>query len=117
MDDVKTVIAGYAASKHKSGAKQIATTLSMAEITFSNKTITLNINNESQKETLMEIRQQFLDELRKLLFNNLISLEIATTVSEAQAKAFKPIDIFKKMAEKNPALLELKKRFDLEIDY
>lgn len=117
IDDVKTVIASYAAEKHKSGAKQIATTLSMAQINFSNKTITLNINNESQKETLMEIRQQFLDELRKLLCNNLISLEIATTVNEAQAKAFKPVDIFKKMAEKNPALLELKKRFDLEIDY
>jgi hypothetical protein len=27
------------------------------------------------------------------------------------------MDIFKAMSERNPALLELKKRFDLEIDY
>ncbi|MDP1800169.1 MAG: DNA polymerase III subunit gamma/tau [Bacteroidota bacterium] len=117
LEDVKTVIASYAAIKHQSGAKQIATTLSMAQINFSNKTITLKINNESQKESLMEIKQQFLDELRKLLSNNLIGLEIETSISESQTKAFKPVDVFKKMAEKNPALLELKKRFDLEIDY
>ncbi|MBA2611728.1 MAG: DNA polymerase III subunit gamma/tau [Bacteroidetes bacterium] len=117
IEDIKTVIANYAAVKQQSGAKQLAVTLTTAQITFSNKTISLKINNETQKEQLMDIRQQFLDEIRKLLGNNLISLEIETTISQSQGKAFKPIDIFKNMAEKNPALLELKKRFDLEIDY
>ncbi|MDP3557658.1 MAG: DNA polymerase III subunit gamma/tau [Bacteroidota bacterium] len=117
IEDVKTVIADYATSKQKSGARQLAVTLSTAEIIFSNKTITLKINNESQKENLMAIKQEFLDELRKLLHNNLICLELETTADETQGKAFKPIDVFKNMSEKNPALLELKKRFDLEIDY
>lgn len=117
IEDVKTVIASYAASKQQSGARQLAVTLSTAQIILTNKTITLQINNESQKENLMAIKQEFLDELRKLLQNNLITLEVETTVAEAQGKAYKPVDIFKSMAEKNPALLELKKRFDLEIDY
>lgn len=117
IEDVKTVIASYAVSKQKSGAKQLAVTLSTAQIILTNKTITLQINNESQKENLMAIKQEFLDELRKLLQNNLITLEVETTAAEAQGKAYKPVDIFKSMAEKNPALLELKKRFDLEIDY
>jgi DNA polymerase-3 subunit gamma/tau len=117
IEDVKTVIANYATIKQESGARQLAVTLSTAQITLTNKTITLQINNESQKEKLMAIKQEFLDELRKLLHNNLITLELETTVAEAQGKAYKPVDIFKSMAEKNPALLELKKRFDLEIDY
>lgn len=117
IEDVKTVIASYALSKQQSGAKQLAVTLSTAQIILTNKTITLQINNESQKENLMAIKQEFLDELRKLLQNNLITLEVETTAAEAQGKAYKPVDIFKSMAEKNPALLELKKRFDLEIDY
>jgi DNA polymerase-3 subunit gamma/tau len=117
IEDVKTVIASYAVSKQQSGAKQLAVTLSTAQIILTNKTITLQINNESQKENLMAIKQEFLDELRKLLQNNLITLEVETTAAEAQGKAYKPVDIFKSMAEKNPALLELKKRFDLEIDY
>ena len=117
IEDIKTVIANYAAVKQQSGARQLAVTLSTAQIDFTNKTITLKINNESQKENLMAIKQEFLDELRKLLQNNLISLELETTASEIQGKAYKPIDVFKNMAEKNPAILELKKRFDLEIDY
>lgn len=117
LEDIKTVIADYAANKQKNGARQLAVTLSTAQIDFTDKTITLKINNESQKEKLMAIKQEFLDELRKLLQNNLIFLELETTVSEMQSKAYKPIDVFKNMAEKNPALLELKKRFDLEIDY
>lgn len=115
--DIKTVIANYAANKQQSGARQLAVTLSTAQIVFTNRTITLKINNESQKEKLLAIKQEFLDELRKLLQNNLICLELETTLNETQGKAYKPVDVFKNMAEKNPALLELKKRFDLEIDY
>ncbi|MEI8137280.1 MAG: DNA polymerase III subunit gamma/tau [Bacteroidota bacterium] len=115
--DIKTVIANYAANKQQSGARQLAVTLSTAQIVFTNRTITLKINNESQKEKLLAIKQEFLDELRKLLQNNLICLELETTLNETQGKAYKPMDVFKNMAEKNPALLELKKRFDLEIDY
>ena len=75
------------------------------------------INNETQKEQLQMIRQEFVDELRKQLQNSAITLEIQITQAAKQTKAYKPVDIFKAMAEKNPALMELKKRFDLEIDY
>ena len=117
LETVKLVIKDYAVAKQKNGQKQVGITLEMAQITFNNKIITLKINNESQKEKLTDIKQEFLDEIRKLLQNNSIGLEIEITASEAQGKAYKPIDVFKNMAEKNPALLELKKRFDLEIDY
>ena len=63
------------------------------------------------------MKQDLVDELRKKLQNNLIALDIAITKTETQTKVFKPSDVFKNMIEKNPALLEMKKRFDLEIDY
>ncbi|MBL7921002.1 MAG: DNA polymerase III subunit gamma/tau [Bacteroidia bacterium] len=117
LEDVKNVIKDYAITKQKNGQKQVGITLEMAQITFTDKIITLKINNESQKEKLTDIKQEFLDEIRKLLQNNSIGLEIEISEAEAQGKAYKPVDVFKNMAEKNPALLELKKRFDLEIDY
>jgi hypothetical protein len=51
------------------------------------------------------------------LQNTTLLVDIKISESMEQIKAYKPMDIFKAMSEKNPALLELKKRFDLEIDY
>lgn len=101
----------------KQGSRQLATTLTTAELNFENNTITLIINNETQREQLQNIKQDFLDEIRKTLGNNQVNLVIEISQIEKQSKAYKPADIFKSMVEKNPALLELKKRFDLEIDY
>lgn len=117
FEEVSSTIRNFAEEKQKQGSIQLATILRTSNIAFSNSIITLTINNETQKEQLLSVKQSFVDEMRKLLQNNSIGLEILTSTSEIQTKAYKPIDIFKAMSEKNPALLELKKRFDLEIDY
>lgn len=117
FEDVKKVIVEYAQLKEKSGAKQLAITLTTAKIEFNNNIIKLGISNETQREQLQNSKQIFLDEIRNQLQNNNIGLEIELSDIEIQTKAYKPLDIFKAMVEKNPALLELKKRFDLEIDY
>jgi DNA polymerase-3 subunit gamma/tau len=114
---VLDTIKNFADSKMATGARQIGTTLNTAKIEFVNNTITVQLQNESQKEQLHSIKQNFLDELRKSLQNNLIKLEIELLESSEPVKAYKPSDIFKELVEKNPALLELKKGFDLEIDY
>jgi len=79
--------------------------------------IQITVANETQKEQLHEVKQAFVDELRLKLENHQITLQIDLSQTSTQVKAYKPADIFKAMSEKNPALLELKKRFDLEIDY
>jgi DNA polymerase-3 subunit gamma/tau len=114
---VRAAILFYAETKEKEGSRQIPTILKTAEIGFAENTITLTINNETQKEQFLLIKQSFVDALRGQLQNSKVNLEIEISKSEMQVKAYKPIDIFKSMSEKNPALLELKKRFDLEIDY
>jgi DNA polymerase III subunit gamma/tau len=99
------------------GSRQLSTTLSTSPIAFADNVITLTLNNETQREQLQNIKQDFLDDLRRKTRNNLIKLEIEISKEEVKTRAYKPADIFKSMSEKNPLLLELKKRFDLEIDY
>lgn len=115
--EVKSSILRYADEKQNQGSRQLATIFKTSEITFAENTVTLTLNNETQKEQLLMIKQEFVDELRRLLQNSSVGLNIELSQATAQVKAYKPHDIFKAMSEKNPALLELKKRFDLEIDY
>ncbi|MDX2173226.1 MAG: DNA polymerase III subunit gamma/tau [Bacteroidota bacterium] len=117
LEDVKTAIYEYAQTKEKAGAKLLSINLTSAQLTFENNIIKLGINNETQREQLQNSKQLFLDEIRKQLQNNTVGLEIELLQHQAETKAYKPKDIFKSMVDKNPALLELKKRFDLEIDY
>lgn len=107
----------YAEKKQQEGAKQLFVTLTTSEITFRNNVISLNLTNATQMEKIQNMKQELLDEIRKSLKDNRVSLEVSMSRSETTTKAYKPSDIFKTMGEKNPALLELKKRFDLEIDY
>lgn len=117
FEDVKAALFTYSETKQKEGARQIATTLDMAEKHFSDNTITLIINNETQKEQLLLMKQNVVDDIRRLLQNTSILLDIQLSTLQVQTKAYKPVDVFKAMSEKNPALLELKKRFDLDIEY
>ncbi len=107
----------YAEEKATTGNKQLYATLTSSKISFADKTILIELNNEVQKEMLVGIKQDMLDELRKLAKNRLLQLEIKVSEVVGEMKAYKPVDKFKLMAEKNPALLDLKKRFDLDIEY
>lgn len=107
----------YAEEKAKTGNKQLYATLTSSKISVILKTILIELNNEVQKEMLVGIKQEMLDELRKLMSNREVQLEIKVSEMVGEVKAYKPADKFKLMAEKNPALLDLKKRFDLDIEY
>jgi DNA polymerase-3 subunit gamma/tau len=115
---MKTIHA-FALQKNEAGNRQLFTTITTAKIDISDtNVVTLNIHNEAQKEILTTVKQDFLNFVRKELSNNTIGLDIKIEMEvTAAAKAYKPSDKFKLMAEKNPTLLELKKRLDLELDY
>ena len=117
LRDVEECIGRFAEHKLQSGARQAGTIFKTASVALSEGTVLLTIQNEAQKEVLMEMRQEFVDMLRLDLGNAQVGLEIRIAAAETQSKAFKPHDIFRAMSERNPVLMELKKRFDLEIDY
>ncbi len=113
LDGVKQ----FAEEKAKAGSRQLYATLTSSKISLQGTTILIELHNESQREMLTNIKQDMLDEFRVLLKNKQAQLEIKVSEIQGEVKAYKPSDKFKQMAEKNPALLELKKRFDLDIEY
>jgi DNA polymerase III subunit gamma/tau len=117
LQQIAECIASYADQKLRAGAKQIGTIFKMAKVEHENSTVFLTIQNEAQKEQIQGVRQEFIDQLRSELQNSQVGLEIRISAAEPLTRAFKPLDIFKAMTERNPALMDLKKRFDLEIDY
>lgn len=118
MDGLRQAVYAFAEIKNKAGNRQLFTTLTSSGLELQETRVMLTIHNEAQKEILQGVKQEFLDYLRRELKNGNVALEV-TIADEpsANSKAWKPIDKFKALSEKNPALLELKKRFDLEIDY
>ena len=107
----------FAEEKGKAGNKQLYATLTSSKISLQNTTVLIELSNEVQREMLTNIKQDMLDELRKILSNKQTQLDIKVSEIAGEVKAYKPTDKFKLMAEKNPMLLELKKRFDLDIEY
>ena len=110
-------VRSFAEEKSKTGNKQLYATLTSSKISLTDITITIEINNEVQKELLSNIKQDLLDALRSLLSNRQTLLNIVVSEIAGEVKAYKPDDKFKMMAEKNPALLELKRRFDLNPEH
>jgi DNA polymerase-3 subunit gamma/tau len=117
QERVEEAMKQFAEEKSKSGNKQLYATLTSSKIILEQSTVVIMLNNEVQREMLTTIKQDMLDELRALLTNRQTQLEIKVSEIMGEVKAYKPQDKFKLMAEKNPALLELKKRFDLDIEY
>lgn len=119
FETLKKVMFAFAEIRNQSGNRQLFTTITTARIELNDTNlVTLNIHNEAQKEILTAVKQDFLDYVRRELSNNTVSLDIKIDAVPAEnTKVYKPSDKFKLLAEKNPSLLELKKRLDLELDY
>jgi DNA polymerase III subunit gamma/tau len=119
FEALKKVIFAFAELKNKAGNRQLYTTLTAGTIELNETNLViLSIHNEAQKEILLNVKQEFLDFIRREIQNNTVGLEIKITEEiTPTVKAYKPSDKFRLLSEKNPALLELKKRLDLEIDY
>lgn len=117
LEEVKKAITQFANLKLSQGARQLANTLNTAQFSLNNNVVVIELHNEAQREQLTSIKQEFVDELRRSLKNSGVNIDLHLNKEDSKVKAYKPTDIFKAMAEKNPSLIELKKRFDLEIDY
>lgn len=117
LESVLNGVNELAQLRFQNGNKQLHATLTSSKISLDNLTILIELNNEVQREMLFNIKQDMLDELRVFLKNKQIQIQLKVAETIESVKAYKPMDKFKIMSEKNPALLELKKRFDLDIEY
>ena len=80
--------------------------------------LTLTLDNKVQEEVLQNEKNSLVTFLKEQLCNDLISLQlIVSPIKKEEMKAYSDEDRFKKMAEKQPLLNEMKTKFNLEIDY
>ncbi|MBL4624103.1 MAG: DNA polymerase III subunit gamma/tau [Flavobacteriales bacterium] len=82
-----------------------------------NFVIEFSVENKVQYEDITRETADLLGFLRKKLTNYSISIKPVIIQQELKDVAYTSVDKFNRMAEKNPTLLKLKERFDLDIDY
>ncbi len=117
LEQVKEAVIRYAKTKEQNKSIYVSLTEAPVDLTPANE-IMITLLNHSQLEKFQELKQEMLDTIRKDLKNNILVLKFDLKQEQnTTVKAYKPIEKFKVMSEKNPALMEMKKRFDLDIDY
>ena len=89
-----------------------------------NRTLTLNgtviqitLDNTLQVDYLTQVKPELLGYLREQLQNSRIQLEHVVTQQEVKKMIYSSQDKYNFMADKNPALHELRKTLNLEVDY
>lgn len=87
------------------------------DIRLEGTTIHLTLQNKIQADHLSEIRPDLLGYLRDQLQNRQIQVEHQIVTQETKKMIYSPQDKFNYLAEKNPALLNLRKTLGLEVDY
>ena len=76
------------------------------------------IDNKGQEQDIEKEKPDLLEFIRKELNNFHLQLQVVMTTDEnAGAILYTSRDKFKKLAEKNPNLIELKKRFNLDLEF
>jgi DNA polymerase-3 subunit gamma/tau len=119
LEGVKKVWSEFVEKQRVNGKINLVASLSMCEIKLEGKTVIFDIVNELQDEQLNSERADLLYYLRK----NLQCVELELTIdkkkiaegSEAPKVFLNDKEKYLKMAEKNPALEDLRKRLDLDL--
>jgi len=87
------------------------------ELTLDGTTVHLTLDNTLQVDFLTELKPDLLGYLRKELQNSQIQIEHKVVIQEVKKMIYSSLDKFNYLAEKNPALHELRQVLNLEVDY
>jgi DNA polymerase III subunit gamma/tau len=100
------------------GKMQLYSTLIRRNPEIQGNQVKLVIDNKVQQEELVFEKGNILGFLREKLKNHLLQLDIEISAQEEKSSTpYTDIDKFRRMAEKNPNLLELKNNLGLDFDY
>jgi len=80
-------------------------------------TIQLFIENKALEDEFNHHKADFLEFIRKELKNHAIQVTTQINKDSKAKKAYTPQEKFTKMSEKNPSLISLKQKLDMDIDY
>lgn len=109
----------YANEKENVGKHNLLSVLrDKKAILKENFNVCITLDNKVQEEVINDERTKLLKYLKSQLENDSISLIVEVTpIKEEEMKAYTAEDKFKKMVKKNRDLMNLKNKFDLEIDF
>ena len=97
------------------GEKILASTLETGEPKLEDKTILLELPNETMRLQLEKDRNPLLGFLKRKLKNTHISIRVTVNEQMEKQYAFTPIEKYNKLKEKNPLIEKLRTTFDLDI--
>lgn len=88
------------------------------KFTLNDTTIHIEVDNEIQIDLLtISLKTDVINYLRKELHNSSIHLEVVVSKEQVKTMIYTQADKFKFMAEKNPALHDLRSVLGLDYDY
>lgn len=119
MTELEPVWNEYANQLQKQGRMTVSAALTKRKPELrENFALVFAVDSAAAEKDLNDQKADLLAFLRKKLSNYKLNLSIVIATGDtADSKPYTPSEKFKKLAEKNPLMHELKKRFDLEIEY
>ncbi|GAB3313957.1 DNA polymerase III subunit gamma/tau [Larkinella ripae] len=117
FEQLKAAWSTFTRLRDQQGGSQTEQVMLNREFILDDKTIHIALDNSLQANLLNDLRQDLLTYLRQELQNSHIQLESTVAVQESRRMIYTPQDKFNYLAEKNPALLELKRTLGLDVDY
>jgi DNA polymerase III subunit gamma/tau len=79
--------------------------------------ICFDVSNDLQQKELYAKKMEILTYLRQRLNNSFLRLKVVVNAEAVEIKPYRPEEIFQHMAKKNPAVVGLKEKFGLSLDY
>jgi len=109
----------YSEAKLQEGKHHLASIINDKTIELKKDTIlVIKLDNKVQEEVLNEYKNDLMLFFKDQLKNDLLSLQLEVEkIEPTEMKAYTDEEKFKKMAQKQPLLFEMKTKFNLEIDF
>ncbi|GAB3906297.1 DNA polymerase III subunit gamma/tau [Larkinella knui] len=117
FEQLKAVWQAYARLRDQQDGSRTEQVMLNREFLLEGTTIHIALDNSLQADLLNDLRQDLLTYLRQELQNSQIQLVHTIALQETRKMIYTPQDKFNYLAEKNPALLELKRTLGLDVDY
>ncbi|KAA9354894.1 DNA polymerase III subunit gamma/tau [Larkinella humicola] len=117
FEELQTVWQTYARMRDQQDGSRTEQVMLNREFRLEGTMIHIALDNSLQANLLNDLRQDLLTYLRRELQNSQIQLTDTIALQETRKMIYTPQDKFNYLAEKNPALLELKRTLGLDVDY
>lgn len=116
-DDLRAIWTAFAKIRQQQNDSATEQLVLNRALTLNGTTIHITLDNTLQVGYLTEVKPDLLGYLRDKLQNSQIQLEHTVTQQEVKKMIYSSQDKYNFMANKNPALHELRKVLNLEVDY